>query len=367
MADFKILIITTGGTIAQTHDAQGRTIQGGSSNPFQDCVDGIIAQLNENTIEGGTYNIDKVDIVQVFNKDSSNVIPEDWIKIIDKIVDEYDNYNAFVVTHGTNTLGYTSSALSFALGRFGKPVVLTGSQVSFGFPGSDAQMNLENAIRIAAYSREKLAGVMVVFGSMIISGTRVKKTTEFDYDAFKSFNSGTLGRIGNSVRFAPDTLSSHMEFLGNLAKTKLELDIKKNFDTRVASLTEYPGMDSSIFKALIENSESDIKGFILRATGAGDPNVADSDATFKNLREGFEYLRDKEIPIVVTTQAPDGIASMDINHPGMLAYSLGAIPAKDMSMESMTVKLAWLLGKKIPYDLMREQMTTPFRGEIRRK
>ena len=367
MAEYKILLITTGGTIAQTHDAQGRTVLGNTSNPFQECVDGIIAQLNENNIEGGTYTIGKIDIVQVFNKDSSNIISEDWITIIDKIVDEYDNYNAFVVTHGTNTLGYTSSALSFALGRLGKPVVMTGSQVSFGFPGSDAQMNLENAIRIAAYSKEKLAGVLVVFGSMIISGTRVKKTTEFDYDAFKSFNSGTLGRIGNSVRFTPDTLSMHMEFLGNLAKTKLELDVKKKFDTHIASLTEYPGMDSSIFKALVENSESDIRGFILRATGAGDPNVADANAAFRNLREGFEYLRDREIPIVVTTQAPDGVASMDINSPGMLAYSLGAIPARDMSMESMTVKLAWLLGKKIPYDLMREQMMQPFRGEIRRK
>jgi len=250
MTEFKVLLITTGGTIAQTHDAQGRTIQGDTSDPFRMCVDRIIAQLNENYMEGGTHIIATVDIVQVFNKDSSNVISEDWVAIIDKVVDEYDNYNAFVITHGTNTLGYTSSALSFALGRLGKPVVMTGSQVSFGFPGSDAQMNLENAIRIAAYSKEKLAGVMVVFGSMIISGTCVKKTTEFDYDAFKSFNSGTLGRIGNSIRFTPDTLSSHMEFLGNLAKTKPELDVKKKFDTRIASLTEYPGMDPSIFKAL---------------------------------------------------------------------------------------------------------------------
>jgi L-asparaginase len=364
---FRILLITTGGTIAQTHDEDGRTIQGDSSDPFQECVNGIVEKLNEKSFESGTYNIEGVDIVDLLNKDSSNIIPEDWVKLIDQIVDNYKKYSAFVITHGTNTLGYTSAALSFALGRFGKPVVLTGSQVSFGFPGSDAQMNLENAIRIAAYSEKKIAGVMVVFGSMIISGTRVKKTTEFDYDAFKSFNSGTLGRIGNSVRFEEKPLADHMEFLGNIARTKEELDVNKVFETRIASLTEYPGMRSAIFKALVESRESEVRGFIFRATGAGDPNVADSDAPFENLREGFEYLLKKEIPIVVTTQAPDGIASMDINTPGILAYKLGAIPARDMSMESMTVKLAWLLGKGTPYSAMREQMTMPYRGEIRRK
>jgi L-asparaginase len=286
--------------------------------------------------------------------------------LIDKIIEQYDNYNAFVITHGTNTLGYTSSALSFALGRLGKPVILTGSQVSFSYPGSDALMNLENAIRIAAYTKEKLNGVMVVFGSVIISGIRVKKTTEFDYDAFKSFGSGELGRIGNSIRIDRDRLVAHTGFLGNPAKLCKELEVKKNFDTHIASLTEYPGMDSSIFRTLVEG-ESAIKGFVLRSTGAGDPNVAKEEDRdkFRNLRDGFEYLREKEIPIVITTQAPDGLASMDINTPGIEAYALGAIPAKDMNMESITVKLAWLLGRKIPYDEMREMMTTSFRGEIR--
>ena len=371
MAHFKILLITTGGTIAQTHDAQGRTKQReepeAGSSPFHICVDAIIKRLNNAGAEDEeTHTIGAIEIAEVLNKDSSNIISDDWVTLIDKIIEEYDRYNAFVITHGTNTVGYTSSALSFALGRLGKPVVLTGSQVSFDYPGSDALMNLENAIRIAAYSKTKLNGVMVVFGSMIISGTRVKKTTEFDYDAFKNFNNkGKLGRIGNCVRLDRNELVKHMSFLGNPAKLCKELEVKKCFDMSIASLTEYPGMNSSIFKALVEG-ESMVKGFILRATGAGDPNVTkgeDKDK-FRNLRGGFEYLRENRIPIIITTQAPDGIASMDINTPGIEAYALGAIPAKDMSMESMTVKLAWLLGRKIPYEEMREMMTQPFRGEI---
>jgi len=373
MTNLKIFLITTGGTIAQAHDAQGRTKQRGEkeegSSPFRECVDDIIKRLNNTAAESReTHAIEKIEISEVFNKDSSNIISEDWVVLIDKIVEKYDNYDAFVITHGTNTLGYTSSALSFALGRLGKPVVLTGSQVSFDYPGSDALMNLENAIRIAAYNKEKLSGVMVVFGSMIISGTRVKKTTEFDYDAFKSFGgkSGPIGRIGNTVRIDKDQLATHMSFWSNPAKLSKELDVKKTFDLHIGSLTEYPGMDSSIFRALVEG-ESKVKGFILRSTGAGDPNVtseADKDK-FRNLRDAFEYLREKEIPIVVTTQAPDGIASMDINTPGVEAYALGAIPARDMSMESMTVKLAWLLGRNIQYGEIRDMMTRPYRGEIR--
>jgi L-asparaginase len=371
---FRILLLTTGGTIAQEHDDFGRTRQRsedeGSSNPFKGCIGDIKKQLNKKvgTNEEETHLIDEISTEEIFNKDSSNVISDDWVSLIERIRDEYDNYNAFVVTHGTNTLGYTSAALSFALGRLGKPVVLTGSQVSFGQPGSDAQMNLENAIRIAAYSKEKLHGVMVVFGSMIINGTRVKKTTEFDYDAFKTFGESKLiGRIGNYVRFDEAALNTHRGNWKNPAKEKIDLDVTTEFDMRIASLTEYPGMSSDIFKLLVGDDPQNpkTKGFILRSTGAGDPNVAEENANYNNLREGFMFLRDNKIPIIITTQAPDGIASMDINSPGKLARTLGAIPARDMSMESMTVKLAWLLGRKFPYEEIRRQMGEAVHGEIK--
>ena len=371
MKGFNILLITTGGTIAQEHDEYGRTRQRkdeeGSSNPFDDCITEIKKRLSEKASKyEETHFIEEIKTEELFNKDISNIISEDWVLLIDKIAEEHDNYSAFVITHGTNTLGYTLAALSFALGRLGKPVVLTGSQISYGQLDFDALMNLENAIRIAAYSKEKLYGVMVVFGSMIINGTRVKKTTEFDYDAFKTFGESKLiGRIGNSVRFDVAALNAHRSNWKNPAQSQEELDVTRRFDMNIASLTEFPGMNSSIFRALVDSEDSKIKGFILRSTGAGDPNVAEPDVLYKNLREGFEFLREKEIPIVVTTQAPDGIASMDINTPGKLARSLGAIPARDMSMESMTVKLAWLLGRKLPYDEIRRQMGEAVHGEIK--
>jgi L-asparaginase len=312
-----------------------------------------------------THVIGKIDQIEAFNKDSSNVIKEDWLALIEAIYNNYDNYDAFVITHGTNTLSYTAAALSFALGNLAKPVIMTGSQVSYGYPGSDAPMNLENALRIAAYAKQSVAGVMVVFGSWIITGKREKKITEFDYDAFKAFNAGAIGRIGNSIRITPQNLTLHMNSLGaRPAKLRDELDVQNNFDMRVASLTEFPGMDSNFLKALVTSEAYPIKGVILRAYGAGDPNVASPEATFHNLREGFAFLMDQQIPIVVTTQAPDGRACMDMNAPGKWAYNLGAIPASDMSIESMTVKLAWLLGSNTPYGLIRKQMTMPYKGEI---
>jgi L-asparaginase len=363
---FKVMVITTGGTIAQKHDEFDRTVQQETSSPFKDCIVDIVKRLNAiDAKKHETHFVDTVLIEELLNKDSSNIVSEDWVVLVNKIVAEYDNYNAFIITHGTNTLGYTSAALSFALGRLGKPVVLTGSQVSFGEPGSDAQMNLENSFRIAAYDKVDLWGVMVVFGSKIINGTRVKKTTEYDYDAFKAFGAGKLiGTIGNSIRIDGAELNVHKNNWKNPAKSRDELDIANKFDMRIASFTEFPGMRPDIFKVLVEGN-SQIKGFILRATGAGDPNVAEEGAIYTNLREGFQYLKRKGIPIIVTTQAPDGVASMDINTPGKEARKLGAIPARDMSMESMTAKMAWLLGRKLPYDEICRQMVESVRGEIK--
>jgi L-asparaginase len=120
----------------------------------------------------------------ILNKDSSNILPDDWLKMIDTIVENYDAYDVFLLTHGTNTMGYTAAALSFALGKLGKKVILTGSQISYGYPGSDSVLNLENAIRLVA-THPELVGVMAVFGSHIITGSRVKKNERAELRCFR--------------------------------------------------------------------------------------------------------------------------------------------------------------------------------------
>lgn len=127
----KVLIISTGGTISQVHTKKGIAISNEKSfkaDTFSDILDNFKEELN----------IDVINSKTILNKDSSNIVPEDWKKIIDTIVEEYDNYTAFIVTHGTNTMGYSCSAVSFAIENLGKPIIFTGSQVSYGMIGTDA-------------------------------------------------------------------------------------------------------------------------------------------------------------------------------------------------------------------------------------
>ncbi len=152
----------------------------------------------------------------MYQLDSSNIKSKHWKEIAEKICDLYDDFDSFVITHGTNTLGYTCAALSFALPNPNKPIILTGSQVPIGMPGSDAKANIENAIRVAAWPYDEIRGVIAVFGSRIISGVRATKHTEFDFDAIKSYNSNSIGRIGRIIDIDTDNLNQHTRYLGRL-------------------------------------------------------------------------------------------------------------------------------------------------------
>lgn len=357
----KILLITTGGTIAG-NVATDKQDEGmvRTADEFSDIISPTLTVLNRK------YNIDiRIDPEELCDVDSSNISPQHWIDLAALIKTRYDDYDSFVITHGTNTLGYTCAALSFALANLNKPVILTGSQVPAGMPGTDALTNLNNALRVAVWPREgnPIKGVLAVFGSHIITGTRVKKDTEFDYDAFKSFSIGSVGRIGRIININESNLEKHLSYLNTnaypAARTAKDLICENDFDMRIASLTEFPGMSPDIFKNLVDTNG--IRGFILRSFGAGDAST--------NLLPAFEFLKSKEVPIVVTTQAPNGNSNFQVNEPGqyLKEHDL-AIPAYDMSIESQTTKLAWLLAKKnkgeITYRQIVREMVTDIRGEI---
>jgi len=317
------------------------------------------------------FNDIQVDTDNVANLDSSDVTPSNWISIINSVARRYCEYDGFIVTHGTNTMGYTSAALSFALENLGKPVVVTGSQVPFGWPGSDALMNLENAMRVVTWDNTPgpVRGVMCVFGSHIITGTRAKKSTEFDYDAFQSFTTASLGRIGRVIRWNALNLDRHHEYLSKsapearpvhpLRRPVPSLRVTSTFDPRVLSFTEFPGMDPESLKRLSADliDQDRLRGIVFRAFGAGDVSTY--------LHPAFQYLKDRKIPIVVTTQAPNGNSNFAVNKPGMLLRDRKlAIPAFDMSIESMTTKLMWLLGQGLKYEEITERMLNDLHGEV---
>ena len=351
----RILVIFTGGTVAG-NVAKSDVSQNVKSDPnsFMSILNNSVGIVKKN------WNIEiESSIVEVFNVDSSNIQPENWTALAEKIQEKYDDFDSFIILHGTNTMGYTAAALSFALENVNKPIIITGAQVPLGYLGTDATTNLVNALRLAVWGYHEVKGVMGVFGSKIISGTRVKKGTDFDYDPFKSFQTGTLGQIGRFMRIDEKALRKHVAYLSKVKPLAIQsriLSVKKDFDTKsIASLTEFPGMSADIFQSLVENNN--IKAFIFRAFGAGDP----SDHLFP----AFEYLKKNEIPIIVTTQAPNGVASFQVNETGQYLKDHDlAIPAHDMSIESITTKLAWLLAQKFSYEQIKQKMLEDLHGEI---
>ena len=351
----RILVIFTGGTVAG-NVAKSDVSQNEKSNPnsFMSILNNSVEIVKKN------WNIEiNPSIVELFNVDSSNIQPENWTALVDEIQKKYDDFDSFIILHGTNTMGYTAAALSFAFENINKPVVITGAQVPLGYLGTDAVTNLVNSLRLAVWGYNEVKGIVSVFGSKIIAGTRVKKGTDFDYDPFKSFQTGALGQIGRFMRIDEAALRKYVGYLsksGPLAIQSRVLSVKKDFDTKsIASLTEFPGMSPDIFQSLIENNG--IKAFVFRAFGAGDPSAT--------LFPAFEYLKKNEIPIVVTTQAPGGVSSFQVNETGQhLKENDLAIPAFDMSIESMTTKLGWLLAQKSSYQEIKAKMVEDLHGEI---
>lgn len=250
----RVLLILTGGTIAG-NVAKSNVVHNVKSGPnsFMAILNNYVEIIKQN------WKIEiNPSVVQLFNIDSSNIHPGNWTMIADKIQEKYDDFDAFIILHGTNTMGYTAAALTFALENINKPVIMTGAQVPLGYLGTDAVTNLVNSLRLAIWEHHEVKGVMAVFGSKIISGARVKKGTDFDYDPFNSFQTGTLGQIGRFMRINEPALKKHVAYLSKykpLAIQSRELSVKKDFNTKsIASITEFPGMSVDIFKSLVENS-----------------------------------------------------------------------------------------------------------------
>ncbi|MDR2685377.1 MAG: asparaginase domain-containing protein [Rickettsiales bacterium] len=337
----KILLITTGGTISQ-EDKDGKHISQGAVAK-QGFLDSVRNNPNNKDV--------LIDVKNLFNIDSTNITPDHWNAILKLLESQYNNYDAFCITHGTNTMGMTSAALSFGLESFGKPVYMTGSQVPFGIEGADANQNFENMIRIARDYHTKMKGVFVVIGSIIMIGTRVKKVNDNDYAAFSSFQQNALARFGSKAALQFDEIRLQQ----NNINYDGELSVFSAFPSHIiASFTEHAGTDKNDFKLLAEQGGK--KGFVVRGVGVGDIH--------ESLIPTLDFLKNKKIPIAITTQIPTGIASMDVNEPGIIAESHGAIPMYDMNIESITAKMAYLIGKNLPYEKFKTEMLRSYKGEI---
>ena len=324
----RILVLTCGGTIAMQIDPQLGAARH-SDRP-----------LDLYSIEPRLAEFAEIESRKIANIDSTDASTEIWENLIGEISSSYEQFDGFVITFGTNTLGYCSSALSFALAGIGKPVVITGAQVPASEIHSDGRLNLINSCLVAC---SEIAGVYVVFGSRIINGTRAKKVNERDYDSFQGFLGGVAGSIGVKVVLEPSAARRHDR----------PFTAKNGFCRDIASLTLFPDIEPGVFSALID---AGYRGLVIRAFGGGDIP--------RKLFPALKFAQERQVPIVVTTQAPFGRATMNLNEVGLEALEYGVIPAIDMSIESMTTKMMWLLGQKTPYQEFKRQMQTNLAGEI---
>ncbi len=327
-ATSRILIITTGGTVTMVRTPKGL-------RPCQNA-----ASLHEHVPE--LHQVATIDVMALANIDSSNLQPELWQALARTIADRIGDYDGVVVTHGTDTLSYTASALSFMLRDLPRPVVVTGAQIPLGEIGSDGRANLVNAVRVAT---SDLAEVVVVFGAQVIFGTRAKKTSVFDMQAITSVNELPLGNIGLFTRFN----------LPYRRRGDRRCTCREALNEHLALIQLFPGFNPALFDYVAKTHD----GIVVAGYGTGNlPSEG------RSLLPGIRTATARGVPVVVCTQCTMGSTQMELYQVGRAALEAGAIPGLDMTPETAVVKLMWVLGQTQDMRRVVELMQRPLAWEL---
>jgi len=327
----RIAVLFCGGTLVMEEDEHGVW----QVPPSEAAVENLLS------LEPRLSELAELEVAYVDNIDSANITPEHWDRMAEEVAARYATHDGFVVTHGTDTMAYTASALSFALRDLGKPVVLTGAQIPGRFIETDARRNFVNAIRIATMD---LGGVFVVFDRSVILGARATKVSESKLSAFASINREPVGEIRADVRIRDDAGRRHDR----------PVRVEAGFESNITVATLFPGTSVSM---LLDILESGTAGLVLRAYGTG--NIAG------RYLEVVRRAGELGVPVVVTSQCLEGATRMHRYDVGKRALDIGAIEAHDMSMEAIITKLMWVLRRTRDPAEVRTLMRTDFVGEVR--
>ncbi len=282
----------------------------------------------------------------VSNIDSSNIGIEHWLRIADVIVQNYDNFDGFVITHGTDTMTYTASALSFMLDGLSKPVILTGSQRPLSEIRTDARNNLINSVELATYP---IPEVCIFFNNKLFRGNRTKKIDIWGFDAFDSPNYPPLAEVGVEVKVYSQNF---------LKRENFKLNVSKNFSDKVFCVKIFPSVKVDLLMSLLE---LDIQGFVLEAFGSGNlPNIEE-----RSLIPFVQKANEMGKIVAISTQAVYGKVDLTLYQCGKDALDAGALSCKDMTTETAIVKLMFLLGKYAD-DIaqVKQEFYKPIAGEI---
>ncbi len=312
----RVLIIATGGTIASTSDGAGLTPTA-TGRELAEKVP-LLDTLAD------------LDFVQPMNIDSTNMRPRDWLAIRDVIVDAYDNYDGFVVLHGTDTMAYTAAALSYLIQDSEKPIVLTGSQQPMASPFTDAKLNLYQSVLYAADDASR--DVAVVFSGKVIAGTRAHKQRTMSFNAFTSMNYPSLAYIRNNrVVHAGTGTAVAAEKTGSAPR------VFDGLNERVIVLKLTPELKPSIFDLL----KRDYDAVILETFGIG--GIPSADGGFE---EAILDWVGSGRTLVVTTQVPEEGLDLGVYEVGRAyAENPGILKGDDMTTEALVAKTMWVLGQ----------------------
>lgn len=337
-----ILLIYTGGTIGMKEDPAIQALR-----PFD--FNQILAEVPE--LRKFAYKIDSFTFDPII--DSSDVDPQNWIKLVSIIESRYDDYDGFVILHGTDTMAYSASALSFMIEGLTKPVIFTGSQLPIGVPRTDGKENLISAVEIAAAKDDEghamVPEVCICFDNVLMRGNRTTKINSDNFRAFRSENLPPLAEAGISIRYSNALINKPSDWQQKPA-------FHKNLDTRVSILKIHPGITPQVAKGILCGQES--RAVIMETYGAGN---APSRGWFLDIvREAAGMGK----ILMNVTQCIAGSVNMDIYATGKCLKDLGVINGYDSTTESALGKLFFLMGQTESNERVKEGLYCNLRGEI---
>ena len=326
----RILMIGTGGTIASNSTEKGLAPKL-SSEELLNYVPNI-------------SNLCHIETIQLCNLDSTNISPRVWIDLTNTIKDNYDKYDGFVITHGTDTMAYTAAALSYMIQKSAKPIVLTGAQKPIHMDVTDSKANLYDSFLYA--SSDITAGVQIVFNGKVILGTRARKTHTKSYQAFSSINYPYLGTIqdGRILQYI------HQDYLPKPI-------IYNKLNTRVGIFKLIPSIEDDVLEYILRQYDA----VVIESYGVGGIPSSPECNYYRIIQDNIH----KGKTIVMTTQVPNEGSDLNVYKVGnTLKSKVSIIESYDMILEAVVCKLMWILGQTSNPEEIRKLFYTNISNDI---
>lgn len=333
-----VLMIYTGGTLGMIYKTQGLV-------PFD--FEQILQKIPE--LKQFECNLTVISFEPLI--DSSNVTTKFWLKLIAVIVENYKKFDAFVILHGTDTMAYSASILSFLIENLKKTIIFTGAQLPIGVIRNDARQNILTAIEIAIAQKKGepvVPEVSILFNNFLLRGNRARKSQSLYFDAFHSDNYPHLAQIGIDIIYQQEYILS--------PNWENDTVFHQRLDTDVGIMKIYPGMGPTFVQQILETPH--LKAIVMESFGSGNT------PTSPWFLEALEYAQNKNILIVNVSQSVGGRVKQGLYETSRHLTELGVLSGADMTTEAALAKLMFLLGQNLPIEQVKEQFYISLRGEI---